>query len=69
MDVPMSAHVDGHILTIISPQLSDTGNYTCFSRAGTPNEASFTFSLSVMPHHMTLTPSASPCYGQCDDLT
>ena len=69
----MSAQVDGHTLTIISPQLSNAGNYTCFSRAGTPNEASFTFSLSVMPRHMTLTQSASPlpndssCSGQCDD--
>ena len=73
MDVPMSAHADGHTLTIISPQLSNAGNYTCFSMAGTPNEASFTFSLSVMPHPTAPTPSASPipndspCSGQCDD--
>ena len=49
MDLPMSAQVNGYNLTITNPQLSDAGNYTCFSRAGTPDETSFTFSLLVVP--------------------
>ena len=60
MELPLSAQVDGNMLTITSPQISDAGNYICFSKAGTPDEASFTFSLSVIPFPVTLIPSASP---------
>ena len=63
----MSAQVDGYTLTITNPQLSDTGNYTCFSMAGTPDEANFTFSLSVMPFPISPTPSSPPSSGQSDD--
>ena len=58
IELPLSAQVDGNILTITNPQLSDAGNYICFSKAGKPDEASFTFSLSVIP--VSLIPSASP---------
>ena len=63
----MSAQVDGNTVTITNSKLSDTGNYTCFSMAGTADEANFTFSLSVMPRLISPTPSASPYSGQCDD--
>ena len=69
----MSAHVDGYTLIIINTQLSDAGNYTCFSRAGTPDETSFTFSLSVMPRPIAPIPPSFPifndslCSGECDD--
>lgn len=57
--LPEGAVANGHILTLTDLVVNDTGNYSCISREGTLDEATFTFFIMI-EKRPTVPPSPSP---------